>query len=173
MSPRGRKNNMIIPTLIMMALAVILLYLAYQKGNGEHITGLKAAGSMTLEVLPLLIFAFIVAGLIPQLMPQELLSRWVGEESGLRGILLGSLAGGMAPGGPFVSLPLAAGLVRSGAGIGTMVAFLTGWSLWAFSRLPMEIGILGWRLTVIRLASTLVFPPLAGLLAQLIFGGSR
>jgi hypothetical protein len=54
-----------------------------------------------------------------------------------------------------------------------MVAFLTGWSLWAFSRLPMEVGILGWRLTIIRMVSTLVFPPLAGIFAQLLFGGTK
>jgi uncharacterized membrane protein YraQ (UPF0718 family) len=173
MSAKGRKARMIIPTVVMMVLAIILLYLAYHRGNGEHILGLKAAGAMTIEVLPLLIFAFIVAGLMQELMPHELLSRWVGEESGFRGIMLGSLAGGLAPGGPFVSLPIAAGLVRSGAGIGTMVAFLTGWSLWAFSRLPMEVGILGWRLTLIRVASTVVFPPLAGFVAHVLFGGTK
>jgi uncharacterized membrane protein YraQ (UPF0718 family) len=79
----------------------------------------------------------------------------------------------MAPGGPFVSLPLAAGLYRSGAGIGTMVAFLTGWSLWAFSRLPMEVGILGWKLTLIRIGSTFFFPPIAGLLAHFLFNEAK
>jgi hypothetical protein len=59
--------------------------------------------------------------------------------------------------------------MKSGAGVGTMVAFLTGWSLWAVSRLPMEIGILGWRLTLIRLTSTFIFPPIAGLIAQVLF----
>ena len=68
---------------------------------------------------------------------------------------------------------IAAGLMRSGAGIGTMVAYLTGWSLWAITRLPMEVGILGWKLTMIRFASTLVFPPIAGILAQLLFSGSN
>jgi uncharacterized membrane protein YraQ (UPF0718 family) len=97
----------------------------------------------------------------------------VGAESGLRGILVGSLAGGLAPGGPFVSLPVAAALVRSGASVGTIVAFLTGWSLWAFSRLPMEVGILGWKLTAVRFASTLVFPPLAGLIANQFFSSAR
>ena len=66
-------------------------------------------------------------------------------------------------------VPLAAGLMRSGAGIGTMVAFLTGWSLWAFSRLPMEVGILGWKLTLVRLASTFFLPPIAGLIAHGLF----
>lgn len=51
-----------------------------------------------------------------------------------------------------------------------MVAFLTGWSLYAVGRIPMEVGILGWKLAGMRLASVIVFPPLAGWIAQLLFG---
>jgi uncharacterized membrane protein YraQ (UPF0718 family) len=121
----------------------------------------------------LLVFALIVAGMVQVLLPQELISKWIGAESGIRGILIGTVAGALAPGGPYVSLPVAAGLLRSGAGVGTMVAFLTGWSLWAVSRLPMEVGILGWKFTLIRLASTFFFPPIAGLIAHLFFAGAK
>jgi len=47
------------------------------------------------------------------------------------------------------------------------------WSLWAFSRLPMEVGILGWKFTLIRVASTFFFPPIAGLIAQILFSGAK
>ena len=161
---------MLLPTIIMGALAIILLSIGYYKGQGQHVSGMKSALNMTIEILPLLIFAFIVAGMIQFLLPRELLSKWIGAESGMRGILLGTVAGGFAPGGPYVSLPFAAGLLRSGASVGTMVAFLTGWSLWAVSRLPMEVGILGWKFTLIRIASTFFFPPIAGLIAQTFFG---
>jgi uncharacterized membrane protein YraQ (UPF0718 family) len=162
---------MLIPILVMAVLAVILLLIAVRQGSGAHLTGLKSAWRMTIEVLPLLLLAFVVAGLIQALLSKDVIARWVGAESGLRGIIIGTVAGGLAPGGPYVSLPIVAGLIKSGAGIGTMVAFLTGWSLWAVSRLPMEVGILGWKFTLIRLASVFVFPPVAGLLAQWIFGG--
>lgn len=161
---------MIVPTMILAILAVILLVIGYSRGEGQHLAGLKLSMKMTIEVLPLLLFAFIVAGMVQVLLPRELLSRWVGEESGIRGILIGTVAGGFAPGGPYVSLPVAAGLLRAGAGIGTMVAFLTGWSLWAISRLPLELGILGWKITLVRFASTFFFPPIAGLIAQTVFG---
>jgi len=160
---------MLIPTVIMAVLALVLLYIGYQKGEGQHVTGLKSAFDMVIQILPLLVFAFIVAGMVRVLLPQELLSKWVGQESGFRGILIGTVAGGLAPGGPYVSLPVAAGLLRAGASIGTMVAFLTGWSLWAVSRLPMEVGIMGWRFTVIRFACTFFFPPIAGLIANRLF----
>lgn len=164
---------MLIPTLIMALLALILLIIGYSRGEGQHIAGLKSAMKMTVDILPMLIFAFIMAGMIQALLPQELLSKWIGEESGIRGILIGTVAGGITPGGPYVSLPLAAGFLRAGAGIGTMVAFLTAWSLWAVSRLPMEIGVMGWKFTIVRLACTFFFPPIAGFLAQMFFSGYK
>jgi uncharacterized membrane protein YraQ (UPF0718 family) len=166
---KKRRSPMLIPTILMLILAITLLYIGYYRGQGQHILGMKSAIRMTIEILPLLIFAFIVAGMIQILLPQELLSRWIGAESGLRGIFIGSIAGGFAPGGPYVSLPIAAGLLRSGASVGTMVAFITGWSLLAFGRLPMEVGILGWKFTVIRLLSTFFFAPIAGIMAQVIY----
>ena len=160
---------MLIPTIIMGVIAVALLYIAYQRGGGEHVVGLKSAGNLLVQILPLLIFAFIVAGMIQVLIPRELIVKWVGVESGLRGILIGSVLGGLMPGGPMTSLPVAAGLLRVGASIGTMVAFLTGWSLLAFTRLPMEIGIMGWKFALIRLACVFFFPPIAGLIASKLF----
>jgi uncharacterized membrane protein YraQ (UPF0718 family) len=173
MNKKRRISNMLIPTIVMALIAVILVVIGYSKGEGQHVTGLKSALKMTIDILPLLIFAFIVAGMIKVLLPQELMSRWVGEESGFRGILIGTVAGGIMPGGPYVSLPLAAGMLRAGAGLGTMVAFLTAWSLWAVSRMPMELGILGWKFTLVRLACTFFFPPIAGLLAQTFFSGFK
>jgi uncharacterized membrane protein YraQ (UPF0718 family) len=168
-----RKSGMFVPTLIMGALAIILLFIGYSKGEGQHIMGIKSALNMTVEILPLLVFAFIIAGMIQVLLPHETIAKWVGADSGMRGIIIGSVAGGLCPGGPFVSLPIAAGLLRSGAGIGTMVAFLTGWSIWAVSRLPMEVGVLGWRFTLIRLVSTAFFPILAGIIALVFFKGYK
>ena len=164
---------MLIPTLIMGTLAAVLLYLGYNKGQNLHILGMKFGMNMLIDILPLLIFAFIVSGMVQVLLPKELLSKWVGAESGLRGIMIGTIAGGLTPGGPFVSLPIVAGLLRSGAGVGTMVAFLTGWSLLAVGRLPMEVGILGWKFTAIRLACTFFFPPVAGLIAQALFSSYK
>lgn len=164
---------MLVPTLVIGVFAVVLLTIGYLRGDGQHLTGLQSALRMTLSMLPLLLLAMIVAGMVQVLIPKEPLARWVGADSGLRGIMLGAVAGALAPGGPYVSMPLAAGMLQAGAGIGTMVAFLTGWSLWAIGRLPIEVGILGWKFTLIRLACTLIFPPIAGLIAQLFFAHTK
>lgn len=163
---------MLVPTIIMGIIAGILVGIGYYKGQGQSAQGIKMAVTLTVEMAPLLLFAFITAGMANVLIPGHIIARWVGAESGFRGILIGSLAGGLTPGGPYVSFPLVAGFLKAGAGVGTMVAFVTGWSLWAVSRLPLEVGILGWRFTLIRVVCTFIFPPLAGLIANLLFRGS-
>ena len=160
---------MLVPTIIMGVIALVLLIVGYQRGGGAHILGLKAAGNLLMQIIPLLIFAFIIAGMIQALVPQDLISKWVGAESGFRGIMIGTIMGSLTPGGPFISLPIAAGFLRAGASIGTMVAFMTAWSLLGVHRLPMEVGIMGWQFMLVRLACVFVFPPIAGLIANAFF----
>jgi uncharacterized membrane protein YraQ (UPF0718 family) len=173
MAAKGKQSTMLIPTIVMAVLAIALVAIGYFRGEGQHVSGLKSGSLMTLQILPLLIFAFIMAGMVEALLPKELLSRWVGAEAGMRGIFLGTIAGALTPGGPYVSLPIVAGLLKAGAGTGTMVAFLTAWSLIAVGRLPMEFGILGWKFTGVRLACTFFFAPIAGLMARAFFPGVK
>jgi uncharacterized membrane protein YraQ (UPF0718 family) len=173
MEKRLNKNRrlpqMLVPTIVMGVIAIILLFFSYQKGGGEYILGLKISGNLLIQMLPLMIFAFVAAGMIQVLIPQEIITRWIGAESGVRGVLIGTAMGTLTPSGPFVSMPIAAGLLRTGASIGTMVAFMTALSLLAVSRIPMEIGLLGWKFLLIRLACVFLFPPIAGLIANTFF----
>ena len=157
---------MLWPTMFMGLLAACFLVIALRQGSEVTEHGLMFAWKTTISILPMLIFVFIIAGFVNVLVPKDAIATWVGESSGIKGILIGAVAGGLTPGGPYTSLPLAAGLYKAGASIGTMVAYLTGWSLWAVARIPLEIGVLGWRLTVIRIISTLIFPVIAGFIAN-------
>jgi uncharacterized membrane protein YraQ (UPF0718 family) len=100
----------------------------------------------------------------------EKILEWAGAESGTRGIMIGTVAGAIAPGGPVIQSILAAGLIKSGAGIGTIVAFLTSGAIWALFLVPVEIGILGPRVVMIKLLSSFFVPPIAGFIAQAVFG---
>ena len=158
-------------TLIGMGAAVILLaVVALQRGGlGLLLDGLLRGGTMAVTVLPLLVVAMLVAGLIPVLVKKETVTRWLGREAGLKGLLLGGVAGALVPGGPYVYFPLAATLMLSGAEIGTAIAFVTAKNLWTLSRLPMEVALLGPKITVIRYVVTFVFPVILGLWANILF----
>jgi uncharacterized membrane protein YraQ (UPF0718 family) len=173
MAARKGSSGMLASTIVLGIVAVILVAIGIARGGGQHVQGLKIALKLTWEIAPLILFAMVVAGMIQVLIPRELVARWVGGESGFRGILIGTVAGALSPGGPYINIPLVAVLLRGGAGIGTTVAFLTAWSLISLSRLPMEIGILGWRFTAVRMASSFFFPPIAGLIALALARSGR
>ena len=160
---------MVIPTIILGVMAITLLIIGYMKGGGQHIAGLKVAASLLLQIAPLLVLSFIVAGMIQELVPTEIISKWIGEGSGFRGIFTGAAAGMITPGGPFISMPLAAGFLRTGASVATMVSFMTAWSLMSIHRMPMEVGILGWNFLLVRVACIIFVPFLAGLIAHVFF----
>jgi uncharacterized membrane protein YraQ (UPF0718 family) len=165
-----RRGSMLVPGIIMGVLAFILFFIAYLRN--EHLHGLRYSISLLLQMLPVFGFAIIIAGMVHTLVPHELVARWIGQEAGLRGIFIGSIAGLFTWGGPYIQYPIAAGLLQSKAGIGPIVAFLTGWGLYGLSRLPYEIGIIGWKFMIIRLACVFTLPFLAGLLAHLFFSKS-
>ncbi|MDH5508880.1 MAG: permease [Nitrospinota bacterium] len=158
-----------IQTAIMAGIALVLVAIGYLKGDGQHIKGLQSGLGMIVPTLPLILAAFIVAGLMQALIPKDVVVRWLGADAGLRGIAVGAMAGAFTPGGPFTSFPIAAGLVKAGASIGPVVAFLSGWLLLGVTKLPLEVGFVGWQVTLARVGSTFFVPFLAGWIAQTLF----
>ncbi len=117
-----------------------------------------------------LFLSFLVAGLAETLMPREWVSNALGEESGWKGLFLATAAGIVTPAGPFVSMPLAAGLLRSGAAPAPVVAFLAAWSLLAIHRLfAWEVPIMGASFAFTRWALCLFLPVMVGVLARYFF----
>ncbi len=157
-----------ITVLVLAFLTVILLVAAYFRSPELPMAGMKVAGRTFWRNLPLLFLGFLLVGLIQVLIPKEMITRWLGTEAGIKGILVSCVAGGLIPGPPYAVFPMVAGLYRAGAGIGSVVGFVTAWSLWSVSRLPVEIALIDPKPAMIRYVITFLVPPLAGLLAAAV-----
>jgi len=131
-----------------------------------QVQGMTLILKMAVDALPLLVFAFIPIGMMQVVGPKEGLSGRVGAESGDKGILPGTVAGALAPRGSLLGLAIMVGIFRPGAGIGAPVAFVTSWSIWGITRLPLEVGLLGLRFTLVRLLSTAIFPLVGGFVTK-------
>jgi len=154
----------------MLGLVVLLGVAGYSKDASIPLEGAKAGGRLFLDILPIMILAFMAAGLVTQMLPRDLLTRWLGADSGFRGMLIASTAGALMPGGPFVQFPIVAALLKSGAGIAQMMAFVSAWSLFGINRLLVwEVPLLGWKLALCRVAASIVFAPLIGVITQRIW----
>jgi uncharacterized membrane protein YraQ (UPF0718 family) len=158
-------------TAFLILVALILAAVAWIRGGSAlALRGVKLGGETLLSVTPILIAAFLVAGLTQILISKEMVERWLSASSGWRGILIACFAGALIPGGPYVYYPIAGSLLSSGAGLGALIAFITAKNLWSVSRLPYEFALLGSDLTITRYLFTLMVPPLLGFLVEALFG---
>lgn len=154
---------------VLILLSVALFIFAMKRKDGSHKKGVKIGADLFYSYLPVLVLAFLAAGLLEVALPPALVQYWLGAEAGWRGILIGSAAGMLVAAGPYVSFPIFASIAQSGAGIGTTVALLTSWSVMSLSKLPFETALLGPRFTLARFSLVLLIPVIAGFLAQLFF----
>ena len=158
-----------IPTLIIWVLALILVVVSFLRPGRVYIEGFRKALDYIITMFPRVFMALLVSGFFSVLIPTDVVASWIGKEAGLKGILVGSFLGGFTPGGPLISFPIAFVLFKSGAGTPALIAFLTAWSVFAFHRvIAYEIPLVGSRFAAVRIGSSLILPPLAGIFAGII-----
>lgn len=150
---------MLVPLVIMLAL------IAHHKKFGALWT---ASLGQAQGLLPLLLLAVLFAACVEVLVPGDVVARWLGQSSGARGIVLAWVAGILTPGGGPIGLTLVAAFVRQGASVPVVLTYLVSLSTLSLIRMPLEVGILGARLTLLRVAFCLLLPPLVGLAARLM-----
>jgi uncharacterized membrane protein YraQ (UPF0718 family) len=155
-------------TQILVAMTVILLIYLLIRDSSLAIAGIKNAGTTLWNNLILLLVGFLLAGLIQVIIPKEMIANWLSNQAGLKAVMIGCVVGGLIPGSPYAAFPIAAGFYNAGAGLGAMVGYITAWSLWSVTRLPVEIAIIEPKLALIRYGITFIVPPLAGFAAHLL-----
>lgn len=153
---------------IVLLAATLLVLAGLALWQGVFTEGLQRAGRTGLSLLPVLVLAFLLAGMAEALLPAGFVERWLSDAAGLRGHLVAWLAGVLTPAGGLLGMPLAASLLKAGAGVGVLVTYLTSMALLPALRVPMEIGIYGGRLALLRITASLALPLLAGFTAQLL-----
>lgn len=135
-------------------------------------SGLRAAGREAVGMFrPLVIrlpCALLAATFLMQIVPLDLVSRLIGAESAMPGLLAAAALGAFLPGGPMVVFPVAVVFQQAGAGAPQLVALVVGWSVFDLNRLlTYEVPVMSGRFAALRTLSCLALPVLAGLGAQL------
>lgn len=169
--PLGHQNAFDTSFLILAGIAfAAACAVAWLKGPMRVVEIAATYLGFLLVLSPKILCGFFIAAAVPILVPRDVLTRWVGARSGLRGLGVACIAGGLVPGGPMMIFPLAAGFRAAGAGIGTIVAFVTAWSLYGLNRtIIWEMSFLHVDFVLLRVAICLPFPFLAGWLAARLF----
>ena len=122
------------------------------------------------EILPRVLAGCLLGAFIAEILPHEKVSRSLGPNSGLKGLLIGTAFGAILPGGPFTAYPVAAALLTVGADFGATIAMVVSWTLIGYGRaVAWELPILGTDFTLWRIMISLPIPVLAGALGRFVY----
>jgi len=152
---------------VLVALAAGTVFV--REGQERFLEILKSDFDLFIVMQPKVLAACIIAALVAVLLPREMVSRWVGAESGFFGLVIGALAGVILPGGPITIFPIASAFIAVGADVGVAIAFITSWTLLGYSRaLVWELPIFGLDFLIWRSIAAIPLPIVAGILARLL-----
>ncbi|MFH1382703.1 MAG: permease [Chloroflexota bacterium] len=156
---------------ILIVLVVIAVAIAFWMGGGQSIRlGLVQTGRLLETVWIRLLLGFTLGGLINVLVPRAAIARWLGPTSGIKGVLIGSYAGIIMSGAPYVMLPVVASLYVAGAGAGPIIALVTGQSLLGLQTfIAWQIPFLGVGLPLSKYITCLLITPLVGFSGAAVF----
>lgn len=130
-------------------------------------TALAADLELLAGMLPRVVAALTVAGMVWVLLPRERFSRLIGSESGFRGLAIATMAGIITPGGPASAFPLLAVIGSAGADRGALVAYISSWAMLGMQRILIwDLPFMGAEFSITRFLVSLPLPILAGLIAR-------
>ncbi len=136
--------------IIINLLALGLLAYALVRDRVRAQQAMRVALKSFTGILPAILAIIVLIGLLLAFATPQQISRFVGEQAGLGGILAIAATGALLYIPAIVAFPLAGSLLQSGASVSAVAAFITTLTMVGVVTLPLEIGQLGKKLALLR-----------------------
>ena len=134
--------------LIIVTISVVLI--SFFLDREKTFTGLKKGLSMFVSILPELLNILILVSIVLYLIPQSMLIRWLGRDSGMTGMSIAALTGSISLIPGFIAYPLAAILLKSGVSYSVLAVFITTLMMVGIVTLPLEAKYYGLKTALLR-----------------------
>jgi len=137
-------------TLILYGIAAVGLAISWIKNREKTRTALKKALKAFEGILPQFLVVLALVAAVLAVLDTAFISRTLGASSGFWGILGASLVGAVTLIPGFIAFPVAASLMREGAGATQIAAFVSSLMMVGIVTLPMEMKYFGKRVSLLR-----------------------
>lgn len=94
---------------------------------------------------------FILLGLLDVWVPREIMMRYMGDGSGIKGVILSILLGSAAAGPLYGAFPIAAVFMKKGVKFTNILIFIGAWSTTKIPMFLFEMSSLGSKFAITRL----------------------
>ncbi len=130
--------------------AIVLLLGSALRDKKKTKMALKKAWRSFENILPQLLTILLAIGMMLAILDAETISRLLGKDSGVAGMAIAAVIGSVTLIPGFVAFPLAASLLKAGAGYGQITMFITTLMMVGIVTLPLETKFFGRKIAYRR-----------------------
>jgi uncharacterized membrane protein YraQ (UPF0718 family) len=137
-------------------IVMFLVFVIIQISPGHAQAIKKSFTNQILTMIAIIPPVFILLGLFDVWVPRETIISMLGERSGIKGALLAFFLGSAAAGPLYGAFPIAAVMMKKGAGLMNVFIFIGAWSTAKIPMFLFESNALGYRFSVSRLFISII-----------------
>jgi len=126
------------------------VFFSYLKSPKNTLKSLKKAWKAFENILPQFLSVIVIIGLMLSVLDEKIISKIIGNESGILGMVIAAIIGSITLIPGFVAFPLAASLLAAGAGFGQITMFVTTLMMVGIITLPIEKKYFGSKIALRR-----------------------
>lgn len=144
-------------TITLYVIAAAALGASYAKSRQNTKLALKKAWKSFENIMPQFLTILIIIGIMLAVLTPEQISGLIGSESGWLGVVVASVIGAITLIPGFIAFPLAAALLKSGAGYMQIAAFISTLMMVGVVTMPVEMKFFGKKATILRNVEAFIF----------------
>lgn len=144
-------------TEIFYVVSISALILSFYKSKEKTKKALLKAWKAFENIMPQFLSIIIIIGVMLTVLSPEQISKLLGNESGWGGVILAALIGSVTLIPGFVAFPLAAALLKGGAGYMQIAAFISTLMMVGIITIPLEIKYFGKKAAILRNLFAFIF----------------
>jgi uncharacterized membrane protein YraQ (UPF0718 family) len=155
-------------TLVFYAVAAVALGASLATDRKRTAAALKKSWGSFLGILPQFVAVIVVAGMLLAVLDAETISRLAGARSGWLGVIGAALVGAITLIPGFIAFPLSALLLKNGAGVMQIGAFVSSLMMVGVVTLPLETATFGKKIALARNLAAFAFSFLVAFVISLV-----
>ena len=159
------KQGIIRDLIILGVISIVTLILLYIFPDKKEPV-LSTSWNFFIEMMLILPAVMVMLGLFAVWVPKDIVVRYLGKTSGVKGIFLAIILGALPTGPLYIAFPIASALLKKGAKISNIVVFLSAWACIKVPQEMVELQFLGVRFMLSRLSLTVIFVVIMGIFIE-------
>jgi uncharacterized membrane protein YraQ (UPF0718 family) len=120
-------------------LAVIFLMVSYKRDKKKTKMALKKAWKSFENIMPQFLTILAFLGMVLALLSPDVISHLLGQKAGWQGMIIASIIGSITLMPAFIAFPIAAMLLKNGAGLAQIAVFVSTLMMVGIVTLPLEM----------------------------------